>query len=93
MVSESYFFFTHKISNRFFCDFLNVLFDVELKRNVQNNFFFKSIFDCLFFFLSDSDSEGNIALKSAWSELAAIEREAKRYKEIREQTEKDLVSF
>lgn len=39
---------------------------------------------------SDSDSEGNIALKSAWSELAAIEREAKRYKEIREQTEKDL---
>lgn len=38
----------------------------------------------------DSDSEGNIALKSAWSELAAIEREAKRYKEIREQTEKDL---
>lgn len=40
----------------------------------------------------DSDSEGNIALKSAWSELAAIEREARRYKEIREQTEKDLES-
>lgn len=40
--------------------------------------------------IADSDSEGNIALKSAWSELAAIEREAKRYKEIREQTEKDL---
>lgn len=38
----------------------------------------------------DSDSEGNIALKSAWSELAAIEREGKRYREIREQTEKDL---
>lgn len=43
-----------------------------------------------FLLLLDSDSEGNIALKSAWSELAAIEREAKRYKEIREQTEKDL---
>lgn len=40
-------------------------------------------------YFSESD-EGAIALKSAWSELAAIEREAKRYKEIREQTEKDL---
>lgn len=31
-----------------------------------------------------------MALKSAWSELAAIEREAKRYKEIREAAERDL---
>lgn len=43
-----------------------------------------------FYFKDDSDSEGNVALKSAWSELAAIEREAKRYKEIRESTERDL---
>lgn len=40
--------------------------------------------------IADVGSEGSVALKSAWSELAAIEREAKRYKEIRENTEKDL---
>lgn len=38
----------------------------------------------------DGDSEGNVALRSAWSELAAIEREAKRYREIRTATERDL---
>lgn len=38
----------------------------------------------------DADSEGSLALRSAWSELAAIEREAKRYREIREATERDL---
>lgn len=31
-----------------------------------------------------------MALRSAWSELSAIEREAKRYKDIREATEHDL---
>lgn len=36
------------------------------------------------------DSEGNVALRSAWSELAAIEREAKRYREIQAATERDL---
>lgn len=36
------------------------------------------------------DSEGNTALKTAWSELAAIEKEAKRYKDIKTTTEKDL---
>lgn len=45
---------------------------------------------CNAFSIPESDSEGSVALKSAWSELAAIEREAKRYKEIRENTEKDL---
>lgn len=35
-------------------------------------------------------SEGGVALRSAWSELAAIEREAKRYREIRTATERDL---
>ncbi|XP_037027783.1 kinesin-like protein KIF19 isoform X2 [Bradysia coprophila] len=38
----------------------------------------------------DSESEGSLALKSAWSELAAIERESKRYKQVRESTEQDL---
>lgn len=38
----------------------------------------------------DSDSEGSSALKTAWGELAAIERETKRYKEIKSATEKDL---
>lgn len=38
----------------------------------------------------EPDSEGNTALKSAWSELAAIEKEAKRYKDIKTTTEKDL---
>lgn len=54
------------------------------------SFLHSSIHSSYLFYPIDSDSEGNIALKSAWSELAAIEREAKRYKEIREQTEKDL---
>lgn len=40
--------------------------------------------------VDDVDSEGQLALRSAWSELAAIEREAKRYREIREATERDL---
>lgn len=51
---------------------------------------FHFTFQSLIKFPPDSDSEGSVALKSAWSELAAIEREAKRYKEIREHTEKDL---
>ncbi|XP_058445584.1 kinesin-like protein KIF19 isoform X2 [Malaya genurostris] len=38
----------------------------------------------------DSDSEGNSALRSAWSELSAIEKEVKRYREIRLATEHDL---
>lgn len=38
----------------------------------------------------DASTEGNVALRSAWSELAAIEREAKRYREIRAATERDL---
>lgn len=39
----------------------------------------------------DSDSgEGNTALKTAWSELSAIERETKRYNDIKIATEKDL---
>lgn len=44
----------------------------------------------ILYFILDSDSEGNSALKTAWGELAAIERETKRYKEIKVQTEKDL---
>lgn len=45
-----------------------------------------------FFFLSveDIESEGSIALKNAWGELAAIEKETRRYKEIRERTEQEL---
>nr|XP_029709616.1 kinesin-like protein KIF19 isoform X2 [Aedes albopictus] len=38
----------------------------------------------------DSDSEGNSALRSAWNELSAIEKEVKRYREIRIATEHDL---
>lgn len=38
----------------------------------------------------DSDSEGNSALRSAWNELSAIEKEVKRYREIRVTTENDL---
>ncbi|XP_055586964.1 kinesin-like protein KIF19 [Uranotaenia lowii] len=38
----------------------------------------------------ESDSEGNSALRSAWNELSAIEKEVKRYKEIRITTEHDL---
>lgn len=40
--------------------------------------------------LDDSDNESNAALRNAWNELAAIERETKRYRDIRGQTEKDL---
>lgn len=37
-----------------------------------------------------SDSAGNNALKTAYSELQGIEKETRRYKEIREQTEREL---
>lgn len=36
------------------------------------------------------DSVGNNALKTAYSELQGIEKETRRYKEIREQTEREL---
>ncbi|KAH8283926.1 hypothetical protein KR054_005422 [Drosophila jambulina] len=39
---------------------------------------------------SDIESEGSVALKNAWGELAAIEKENRRYKEIRERTEQEL---
>ncbi|XP_050745494.1 kinesin-like protein KIF19 isoform X3 [Drosophila biarmipes] len=38
----------------------------------------------------DIESEGSVALKNAWGELAAIEKETRRYKEIRERTEHEL---
>ncbi|KAH8268693.1 hypothetical protein KR026_012092 [Drosophila bipectinata] len=38
----------------------------------------------------DLESEGSVALKNAWGELAAIEKETRRYKEIRERTEHEL---
>ncbi|XP_055550536.1 kinesin-like protein KIF19 [Wyeomyia smithii] len=38
----------------------------------------------------DSDSEGNSALRSAWNELSAIEKEVKRFNEIRASTEHEL---
>ncbi|XP_055384930.1 kinesin-like protein KIF19 [Condylostylus longicornis] len=38
----------------------------------------------------DVESEGMIALKNAWGELAAIEKETRRYREIRERTEQEL---
>ncbi|KAL7731205.1 hypothetical protein ACLKA6_014393 [Drosophila palustris] len=38
----------------------------------------------------DLESEGSVALKNAWGELAAIEKETRRYKEIRESTEHEL---
>lgn len=37
-----------------------------------------------------ADSVGNNALKTAFSELQGIEKETRRYKEIREQTEREL---
>lgn len=36
------------------------------------------------------DSEATSALRNAWNELGAIERETKRYRDIRAGTEKDL---
>lgn len=41
-------------------------------------------------FSADIESEGSVALKNAWGELAAIEKETRRYKEIRERTEHEL---
>uniref|UniRef100_A0A1I8PS73 Kinesin motor domain-containing protein n=1 Tax=Stomoxys calcitrans TaxID=35570 RepID=A0A1I8PS73_STOCA len=38
----------------------------------------------------DLESEGSVALKNAWGELSAIEKETRRYKEIRERTEQEL---
>uniref|UniRef100_A0A1A9WS28 Kinesin motor domain-containing protein n=1 Tax=Glossina brevipalpis TaxID=37001 RepID=A0A1A9WS28_9MUSC len=38
----------------------------------------------------DIESEGSIALKNAWGELSAIEKETRRYKEVRERTEHEL---
>ncbi|ALC45555.1 Kif19A [Drosophila busckii] len=38
----------------------------------------------------DLESEGSVALKNAWGELAAIEKETRRYKEVRENTEHEL---
>lgn len=38
----------------------------------------------------ESDDNDNSAMRNAWNELAAIERETKRYRDIRAQTEKDL---
>lgn len=38
----------------------------------------------------DLESEGSVALKNAWGELAAIEKETRRYKKIREKTEHEL---
>jgi kinesin family protein 18/19 len=39
---------------------------------------------------SSEESEATSALRNAWNELAAIERETKRYRDIRANTEKDL---
>jgi kinesin family protein 18/19 len=39
---------------------------------------------------SSEESEAASALRNAWNELAAIERETKRYRDIRTNTEKDL---
>lgn len=39
---------------------------------------------------AESESEGSTAIRSAWNELAAIEREMKRYKDIVLATEQDL---
>lgn len=36
------------------------------------------------------ESEGNTALRTAFNELAAIDKETRRYKEIREATEREL---
>lgn len=40
--------------------------------------------------VESDDSEATSALRNAWNELGAIERETKRYREIRTSTEKDL---
>lgn len=40
--------------------------------------------------LPGSDAEATSALRNAWNELAAIERETKRYRNIRASTENDL---
>lgn len=37
-----------------------------------------------------SDSEANSALRNAWNELGGIERETKRYRDIRSSTEREL---
>jgi kinesin family protein 18/19 len=37
-----------------------------------------------------SDDEATSALRNAWNELGAIERETKRYRDIRASTEKEL---
>ena len=37
-----------------------------------------------------SDSESNSALRNAWNELGGIERETKRYRDIRSSTEREL---
>lgn len=37
-----------------------------------------------------SDDEATSALRNAWNELGAIERETKRYRDIRATTEKEL---
>lgn len=39
---------------------------------------------------SSEESEATSALRNAWNELAAIERETKRYRDIRASTEKEL---
>lgn len=39
---------------------------------------------------SSEESESTSALRNAWNELAAIERETKRYRDIRMNTEKEL---
>lgn len=39
---------------------------------------------------SSEESEATSALRNAWNELAAIERETKRYRDIRSATEKEL---
>jgi kinesin family member 18/19 len=38
----------------------------------------------------EEESEATSALRNAWNELAAIERETKRYRDIRMSTEKEL---
>ena len=38
----------------------------------------------------EEESEAASALRNAWNELAAIERETKRYRDIRSSTEKEL---
>jgi kinesin family member 18/19 len=39
---------------------------------------------------SSEETEATSALRNAWNELAAIERETKRYRDIKSNTEKDL---